>query len=83
MRKLLLAFALAPLMVACGYDGSYRYECQDPANWEEDYCNPPACLVDGMCTENLIGFDPDDYETTTTEPTPVIGPAPTEETVAP
>jgi hypothetical protein len=49
---------LALVLASCGYDGHYRYECQDPANWEEDYCNPPICLVDNMCTEALLGFDP-------------------------
>lgn len=58
---------------ACGYDGHYRYECQDPENWEAEECNPPLCLVDGMCTKVLLGFDPSE---TTIE-------TPTQETVAP
>lgn len=54
------AFVVIPLLFisSCGYDGSYRYECQDPENWEAEECNPPLCLVDGMCTETLLGFDP-------------------------
>jgi len=68
---------LLPLMLivisACGYDGSYRYECQDPENWEKEECNPPICLVDNMCTEVLLGFDP---SKATIE-------MPTQETVAP
>lgn len=81
MKRVIAFFALALVLGGCGYDGSYRYECQDPEFWEEEHCNPPQCLVDGMCTENLIGFDPKVYDTTTStvDTTP---PAP-EETVAP
>ena len=57
MKKLVIAVAILVLS-GCGYDGHYRYECQDPENWDNSDCYPPACLVDGMCTENLIGFDP-------------------------
>jgi hypothetical protein len=57
MKKLLVAGAILVLS-GCGYEGHYRYECQDPANWEDEECNPPVCLVDGMCTETLLGFDP-------------------------
>lgn len=41
------------LLPACAE--KYRYECQDPKNWEEPECNPPLCLVDNMCTDILIG----------------------------
>lgn len=72
MKKILFICAL--ILTSCGYQGKYRYECQDPENWEAPECNPPICLVDNMCTEIILGFDPNG-ETTTT----VI----TEETVAP
>ncbi len=57
MKKLgfvLLLFALS----SCGYDGSYRYSCQDPDNWGTKECAPPLCSADGNCTETLLGFDP-------------------------
>lgn len=60
MKKLAFCFAL--IASGCGYDGHYRYECQDPVNWEEDYCNPPMCKVDGACSKDLIGFDWEDTE---------------------
>jgi hypothetical protein len=47
---------------ACGYDGHYRYECQDPENWENKECNPPICKVDGVCSKDLIGFDWEEEE---------------------
>lgn len=53
---------LLPIMLivvsACGYDGHYRYSCQDPDNWDSKECEPPACEVDGNCTKTLLGFDP-------------------------
>ena len=33
---------------------TYRYECQDPANWENPECNPPICKASGTCTEDTL-----------------------------
>jgi len=57
MKRLALVAGIF-LLSACGYDGDYRYSCQDPENWEAPECNPPLCNVDGNCTEALLGFDP-------------------------
>ena len=75
MKKVI--FVLSLVLAGCGYDGSYRYECQDPAKWGDKECNPPLCKVDGACSKDLIGFDPDSYSDTSVPS--VI----TEETVAP
>ena len=42
-------------LTACGYDGGYRYSCQDPANWDKAECNSPICDAEGSCTKDLIG----------------------------
>lgn len=87
MKKLIICLSLA--LASCGYDGGYRYECQDPENWENQECKPPVCLVDGNCTETLLGFDPNQpVETTVEQPEQAeeVVPEdaqPTEETVAP
>jgi len=52
--SVILAFGVT----ACGYDGHYRYPCQDPANWEAPECNPPLCEATGTCTVDLLGYDP-------------------------
>ena len=61
MRKL-ITIALSGLLMlsltSCGYEGSYRYPCQDPANWEKAECNPPICEATGTCTKDVIGKDP-------------------------
>lgn len=41
-------------LTSCGYDGSYRYSCQEYKNWENPECNPPICVPSGTCTEDLI-----------------------------
>jgi len=57
VKKVIFASILALLLASCGYQGHYRYECQDPENWEAPECNPPMCQVDGACSKDLIGFD--------------------------
>jgi predicted small lipoprotein YifL len=63
MRNKLKAAVLSGLLVltlsGCGYDGHYRYPCQDPDNWETKECKPPACLVSGTCPEVLLPLDTD------------------------
>jgi hypothetical protein len=52
-----LTFLLSSILVlgltSCGYDGHYRYPCQDPANWESAECKPPICTANGACPEDL------------------------------
>ena len=48
----------ALLLSSCGYQGHYRYECQDPQNWGKKECVPPECKALGLCTKDTLGFDP-------------------------
>ena len=61
MRKL-ITIALSGLLMlsltSCGHDGSYRYPCQDPANWEKAECNPPICEASQTCTKDVIKITP-------------------------
>jgi hypothetical protein len=62
------ATLVALLLSSCGYQGGYRYECQDPVNWEAKECVVPECLALGLCTKDILGFDPSatpDESTTT------------------
>lgn len=61
VRSLVIGIGML-VLASCGYDGNYRYECQDPANWKAEECNPPICKVDGACSKDLIGFDPDEEQ---------------------
>jgi hypothetical protein len=51
MRLMIALFALT--LGACS--DSYRYPCQDPANFNSPACQPPACEANGTCTKYLIG----------------------------
>jgi len=50
-----VAVTLLLVLAGCGYDGGFRYSCQDPVNWEAKECNPPICKADDTCTKDLIG----------------------------
>jgi len=58
--KSLLTLLPAILIVAVGAafylsgDGYYRYPCQDPENFTNPECQPPACLAAEDCTNMLI-----------------------------
>ncbi len=57
--KKISAIALAALLMisltSCGYQGFYRYPCQNPENWKNVECNPPVCEANGTCTKDLFG----------------------------
>jgi hypothetical protein len=52
LLTLTMCFCLA--LSSCGYDGNYRYPCQNPANWESADCVPPVCEASETCTKDLI-----------------------------
>ena len=33
---------------------SFRYPCQDPANWEKEMCKMPLCDVTRTCPEHIF-----------------------------
>lgn len=62
MKKIILtltaiigAFCMG-LLSGCA--DSYRYPCQDPANWETADCKPPICNASGTCPEDIYGSIP-------------------------
>jgi hypothetical protein len=57
MKRVSLIALLCLTLTSCGYDGHYRYPCQDPANWESADCVPPICHASDYCTKDLV---PDD-----------------------
>ena len=69
MKRFSLVLVSIFALASCGYDGKYRYPCQDPENWGKTECEPPTCKVDGACTETLLGWDPNEVTETTTEET--------------
>lgn len=58
MRKLIIV----PLLLLAGCDYAYRYDCQDPANFENAECKPPLCQYEGECSGQLVGLGRDTIE---------------------
>ena len=73
MKRLSFVLVFSFLLASCGYDGYYRYPCQDPENWGKTECEPPECKVDGACTETLLGWDPKE-ESVETIPVEAVAP---------
>lgn len=55
-RRIVAVIVLGAGASSCGYQGSYRYECQDPENWEAEECNPPMCQIENVCWKDLVGI---------------------------
>ena len=53
MLKIIGIALIGLLLSGCSYDGSYRYPCQDPANWKKKECKPPICEVNNTCPADL------------------------------
>ena len=63
IAALLSATVLSLMLTSCGLlENRYRYECHDPENWYNKECTVPVCLADGLCTKDILGFDPSEGE---------------------
>jgi hypothetical protein len=52
--KWAIIMLLLPLALAfCGAD-KFRYPCQDPKNWDKDFCKMPICDVTRTCPEHIF-----------------------------
>lgn len=43
-----------PLGLAIVGGDSFRYPCQNPANWDKDICQKPLCDVTRTCPEHVF-----------------------------
>ncbi len=43
-----------PLGLAIFGGDSFRYPCQDPANWDKEICQMPKCDVTRTCPEHIF-----------------------------
>ena len=84
MVKWLLLLLLLPLALAYFSGDRFRYPCQDPANWDKDFCKMPICDVTRTCPEHIFKGQRDprlgppkdgqNQPTTTMAPTASFGP---------
>jgi len=58
--KWLAALIVLPLILAVFGGDRFRYPCQDPANWDKNFCQKPLCDVTRTCPEHVFkgGRDP-------------------------
>ena len=52
--KCLLILLLLPLVLAFFSGDRFRYPCQDPANWDKEFCKLPQCDVTRTCPEHIF-----------------------------
>ena len=52
--KWLAILILLPLVIAVFGGDRFRYPCQDPQNWEKDFCKKPLCDVTRTCPEHVF-----------------------------
>lgn len=52
--KTILTIIFAMMLVGC--EERYRYPCQDPHNWDKEYCKKPFCSGNGTCPEDLAHY---------------------------
>jgi hypothetical protein len=45
---------LLPIGLAIFGGDNFRYPCQDPANWDKDFCKMPICDVTRTCPEHIF-----------------------------
>ncbi len=54
MVRWLMLLLLLPLTLAMCSGDRFRYPCQDPTNWDKDYCKMPLCDVTRTCPEHIF-----------------------------
>ena len=54
MFKWLAVLIALPLLLAIFGAERFRYPCQDPANWDKDFCKVPLCDVTRTCPEHIF-----------------------------
>jgi len=52
--KYLLLVLLLPIGLAMCSGDRFRYPCQDPKNWDKDFCKMPICDVTRTCPEHIF-----------------------------
>jgi hypothetical protein len=53
VKYMLIVLAL-PLTLAIFSGDRFRYPCQNPDNWDKDFCKLPQCDVTRTCPEHIF-----------------------------
>ena len=79
--KWMMLILLIPLGMAMCSGDRFRYPCQDPKNWDKDFCKMPLCDVTRTCPEQIfkgqrdprLGPPPPDVTQSPVKPVPQTG----------
>jgi hypothetical protein len=64
-----------PITLAVFGGDTFRYPCQDPANWDKDFCKKPLCDVTRTCPEHIFKGQRDPRQGMPTDQPPAGTPA--------
>jgi hypothetical protein len=54
LGKWLLLLLALPIGLAIFGGDRFRYPCQDPKNWDKEFCKMPTCDVTRTCPEHIF-----------------------------
>ena len=54
MFKWMAVLIAAPIALAVFGGDRFRYPCQDPENWDKDFCKAPTCSITRTCPEHIF-----------------------------
>jgi hypothetical protein len=54
LGKWLLLLLALPVGLAIFGGDRFRYPCQDPKNWDKEFCKMPTCDVTRTCPEHIF-----------------------------
>ena len=66
---------ILPIAQAVFGGDTFRYPCQDPANWDKPICQKPACDVTRTCPEHIFKGQRDPRQGMPTDQSPTGTPA--------
>lgn len=67
---------ILPVALAAFGGDRFRYPCQDPANWDKDFCQKPQCDVTRTCPEHVFKGQRDPRQGMPTETATPVAAAP-------
>ena len=54
LLKYLVILLVIPITAAFFAGDRFRYPCQNPDNWDKDFCKMPLCDVTRTCPEHIF-----------------------------
>jgi len=53
-RSVIIASLFVPMFFLMGCTERFRYVCQDPDNWNKDFCQRPVCELNRECPDMIF-----------------------------